>query len=1498
MPKVGYLSVDFEAKVAKFIDDCGKAGNAMIKAEKQIAGAMRGINGILGGIGVGLIFKRMIDEATQAENAANRVNAVLRATGGAAGVTAKQVDDLANSYSRLTGIDDDLIKSSEAMLLQFKNIHAKEFPKATEAALNLSVALGIELPDAAKKIGQALNDPKHKLGQLEKAGVGFSEAQKKMIGNLQDTGRAVEAQNLVLKQLEGTIGSVAAAARDTLSGAFKALDTAAGNFLSAILGGDKDGLGGLRMLVEYTTEGIEELTAALPQVGAALGEVGRFLTPIGEVTKSVINASIGGVALVSNRLMAVAKDIAWVAENAMAAGKAILQWMSPILKVFDGLWQGVSKFASAIGGVVGKQLQETFKEDIKFFQTDYVGNAIKAVGSQFEGFSGRVKQKLSEIRAAAARTGTGLKQGIVDPASEAAKEHQKALESVNKIIASLKSQAAIEKAITAGNKEQVMLLQAQEKLAGIKLSDAEKAKYVQIILSFERQISEEKEKQKAAEEAKRLAEKKQEDYKRDLETLKGITDEIDNQIERKRALIAGDADRIIKLEAEERVLKLFPEDEKKRAEAMDQVTAALKRQHAEESEAKYKEHLDAIREETAALEAKVKGKEKEYEIERKVAELRKSDPFLSPEKLRAYRLELINQKNAQAALLEKEKERKETLEKLEHSTASYRNRLKELDKALADSKITAKDYDDQLKKMNDQTLKNVNKSVKDFTTSLADGLTNAITGSQKLSDVLKQIGIQLAKAGVNKFLVQPIANWAGNKAQSFWSQFLKQPVGGAPAVVQQPAGVPVSPTVSSATPGAFATGGLAGPIGTSASGAATQTFDNIGRVASVLDSVKCITEEGEAIRVKIAYATPKNVVPFPSKKLTGGVAKGGEPTTGSNIIPFLQRFEGSSRGGPAWRVIEPDCLCLPGMGKSVPGAASGAAASEGDFNYTPDTMQPLTALLGITGLAGILKALKGLDGNNGLWRLKEISALLEDIDKQFGQVIRKIGDIKCTCDCKPCYCGKGEGGASSAVEDLLRKVIDPAKDAIRVVNPDCPCLPGGDKGTIGTYPGQRRRSDWDEGGGGYKMMTPQSDSIDRLLKGAANAASSLGGGGGFNPLLGSVFGGGGFPLGAAGGGFQAYGNVSGQVMRPDNSVNEAARAAHFAQANAAQMALFANKPDAGNTYLGREGTATYLRGLADQNARQMQAAYQAGNTSYAQVQNYQGAWSNAIATQAAMGYSATPNWLRGLNGGNFQFAGGTGIMGTQLNVEPESNFTPGLTGAVNGVPLFSPYNNGDFSTQAGGIVGPYFNRDANGAIATGIYNPMPQAPMPYSTPAGVLSAKTGAAGTVPTSYMTPGNTVGYNTGIPQSDGTVRMPDGRLVDPLTGVTVADPYKMGYNHNLIAPGYGKNSLMRRLGFAEGGDPPINKPFWVGENGPELMMTGSQSRVVSQENIAKAAAGGAPQVQINNNGHPINVSGQEWDQNGRVMKMTIDSVVSNAPRNRRFIKASRAARNRRTG
>jgi hypothetical protein len=158
------------------------------------------------------------------EKIAVRTDAVIKSTGSAAHVTAKQVDELAKSIMSKTGIDNEQLQAGENILLQFRAIANQTgknndiFDQATVAMSDLSVVMGGNTTMAAKALGKALQDPEKAMGALKRSNVTFTDSEKDAIKFLDHHNRTLEAQKMVLEAVTRATGGQAEALGTTLQG--------------------------------------------------------------------------------------------------------------------------------------------------------------------------------------------------------------------------------------------------------------------------------------------------------------------------------------------------------------------------------------------------------------------------------------------------------------------------------------------------------------------------------------------------------------------------------------------------------------------------------------------------------------------------------------------------------------------------------------------------------------------------------------------------------------------------------------------------------------------------------------------------------------------------------------------------------------------------------------------------------------------------------------------------------------------------------------------------------------------------------------------------------------------------------------------------------------------------------------------------------------------------------------------------------------------------------
>jgi len=153
-----------------------------------------------------------IREFEEQQLAVAQLNAVLKSTNYAAGVTAKQLVEMADSLSKTTLYADDMVLSAENMLLTFTNITRDVFPDTIKTVLDMSTALGQDLKASAIQLGKALNNPIEGVSALQRVGVSFSNAQQEMIETMVKSGRTMEAQRFILAELQKEFGGSAESA--------------------------------------------------------------------------------------------------------------------------------------------------------------------------------------------------------------------------------------------------------------------------------------------------------------------------------------------------------------------------------------------------------------------------------------------------------------------------------------------------------------------------------------------------------------------------------------------------------------------------------------------------------------------------------------------------------------------------------------------------------------------------------------------------------------------------------------------------------------------------------------------------------------------------------------------------------------------------------------------------------------------------------------------------------------------------------------------------------------------------------------------------------------------------------------------------------------------------------------------------------------------------------------------------------------------------------------
>lgn len=159
-----------------------------------------------------------INAAGESAKVQAQLNAALLSTHGAAGIYIEDLNDQSAALQKMTTYSDEAVGSAQAMMLTFTNVKGGVFQESIGTILDMSTALGQDLKSSSIQVGKALNDPILGIAALHRVGVSFTDQQKEQIKTLVESGKTMDAQRIILKELNTEFGGSAAAAAGTFTG--------------------------------------------------------------------------------------------------------------------------------------------------------------------------------------------------------------------------------------------------------------------------------------------------------------------------------------------------------------------------------------------------------------------------------------------------------------------------------------------------------------------------------------------------------------------------------------------------------------------------------------------------------------------------------------------------------------------------------------------------------------------------------------------------------------------------------------------------------------------------------------------------------------------------------------------------------------------------------------------------------------------------------------------------------------------------------------------------------------------------------------------------------------------------------------------------------------------------------------------------------------------------------------------------------------------------------
>lgn len=339
--KIVGLGETFDGLVEKS-GGVGKAVSAMLEPFAELGPILAEV--AVAAVAVGVAWKgfEFIGEALKEGMAAyavvTQLNNVLKQNGTTTGLSAREMQEYAESLVAVTGRDDDLILKMESTLARFDKLNEEGFKKATRLALDYSQATGKDAVESTSLVGKALEGSTKSFGALADMGIVLTKAQKATLQQMVETGNVAGYQAIVFKLLTDKVGGAAEAFSRTLAGDIAIAHTVMSEFQKGIASE-------LIPALETLVNDLVGSQGGWLVIRAAAGDAGRDVG-------NVIRTMVYGVGVGFHE---------WIADAYILKA----EFLATMLAIVDGSLGLVGKFASGMGklpGFLGASYRDAAKE--------------------------------------------------------------------------------------------------------------------------------------------------------------------------------------------------------------------------------------------------------------------------------------------------------------------------------------------------------------------------------------------------------------------------------------------------------------------------------------------------------------------------------------------------------------------------------------------------------------------------------------------------------------------------------------------------------------------------------------------------------------------------------------------------------------------------------------------------------------------------------------------------------------------------------------------------------------------------------------------------------------------------------------------------------------------------------------------------------------------------------------------------------------------------------
>jgi hypothetical protein len=279
--KVGHLN--------RSLENTGKSAASATANVQRFGIAFRSVIGpIVGVVGaVNLLSRSMKVLGDRQADAVVLANGLAKV--GATRADLIKLQQVADKLGKQTLFNQEDFDRGFALLTSFQSIGVSSYERVAKAAADVAQVTKQDVNSSLLQLAKALQDPEKGLTALARSGTQFTESQQDLIKSLVASGKQLEAQDFILKEIEKQYGNAATAAGSAgYAGAVDSLQESFRDFQERLAKGVEPAVNGT----------LKALTDLLDVANKIPEPVGRAAIALGATTAALVALRAAAIAVI------------------------------------------------------------------------------------------------------------------------------------------------------------------------------------------------------------------------------------------------------------------------------------------------------------------------------------------------------------------------------------------------------------------------------------------------------------------------------------------------------------------------------------------------------------------------------------------------------------------------------------------------------------------------------------------------------------------------------------------------------------------------------------------------------------------------------------------------------------------------------------------------------------------------------------------------------------------------------------------------------------------------------------------------------------------------------------------------------------------------------------------------------------------------------------------------------------------------------------------------